>query len=191
MSNSSFTGVYNEDSLNRIAASSADIGSLKAGSIVCDSVQISVPKVAIIKPTASATNYTLSPENLSLMARGDVLYGGSGATLRLQINSVDTAAEALRLLSLFNITDANTTRLIKFSRVTAISNHTISIGTLNTLSTFKYVMYSSEGASAAAVQELSEVNSHRDAYVLIYSGLVAGTTEKTIIFDVIAKALTL
>ena len=189
MSNSSFTGVSNEDSLNRISASSADISTIRAGIINCDSVQISLPKAAVIKPDVAT--YNLSPENLSLLARGDVLYqdfGGTDSVFR--INSVDTAAEAIRLLALFNIPNISTTRLIRLNRVNTIGASSVSIGSIGTPGT-KYVQYLLAGASASlnSFQTFSTNSSAREAYILIYSGIAAGsTTDRTIVFDVIGQA---
>ena len=192
MSNSYFTGVYNEtygkiNAVRTLNLSSINAGSLKTGIINCDSLEISLPKAAIIIPNTAA--YNLTDADLSLMARGDVLYQEStGSSCVFRLNAVDTAAEALRLLTLFNIPDATTTRLITLNRVNTITNNLVAIGAFFSVRTFKYVKYTLAGSSASTLQVFSTANSHRKAYILISSGLVAGTTEKTIIFDVIGKA---
>ncbi len=190
-SNSYFSGVSNEiyGKVNAGTVNSATVnaGSVRTGTINCDSVQISLPKAAIITPT-SAT-YTLTNADMSLLARGDVLFTDFSANCTFQLNSADSAAESLRLLDLFNITDLNTTRLIKLNRVRALRGFSVSIGAVSTVATTKYVQYLSEGAAGASnglSQVFSGVAAHRDAYILVSSALAAGSsTEKQITFDVI------
>ena len=191
MSNSYFTGVSNEtygkiNAVGTVNLSTIIAGSVKTGIINCDSLEISLPKAAIIIPNTAA--YTLTDADLSLMARGDVLYQDFSANCIFQLNTADTAAEALRLLTLFNIPDATTTRLITLNRVNTIRNTLVAIGACFPVRTFKYVKYTLAGSGASILQVFSDTSSHRKAYILISSGLVAGTTEKTIIFDVIGKA---
>ena len=186
-SNSSFSGVSNEiyGKVNASTVNSAIInaGSVRTGTINCDSVQISLPKTAIIKPSGST--YDLTTADMSLMARGDVLYQDAGASCILRLNLFDTAAEALRLLDLFNIPDTTTTRLIRLNRVNTIGNVTVSIGGVGGV---VYVQYLLAGAGLTQQQEFAAASSTRDAYVLVYRGADTAKGEKTIVFDVIGKA---
>ena len=50
-------------------------------------------------------------------------------------------------------------------------------------------MYSLNGSNPNVSKQISLANAVRPAYVMVYSGLVAGTTDKTIIFDVIGQAI--
>ena len=188
-SNSYFSGVSNEIygkvNAGSVSAAIVTAGSVKTGTINCDSVQISLPKIAIIKPTASASTYDLTTADMSLLARGDVLYQDSGANCIFRLNLVDTAAEALRLLDLFNIPDTTTTRLIRLNRVNTITNFTVSIGGVGGV---VYVQYLVAGATLIQQQEFAAANSTRDAYVLVYRGADTAKGEKTIVFDVIGKA---
>ena len=191
MSNSYFTGISNEIygkvNASTVSTASLNAGSVKTGTINCDSVQISLPKNAIIISTSA--DYTLTNADLSLMARGDVLYQDFTQACIFQLNTADTAAEALRLLTLFNIPDTTTTRLIRLNRVNTIRSFEVAIGADVSVSTFKYVKYIRAGSlgSAATFKPFVDNNAHRKAYVLIYRGVdVAG--EKTIIFDVIGYA---
>lgn len=187
MSNSSFTRVSNDELPTKIVALSADIGSIKCEIINCDSVQISLPKRAIIIPTS--INYTLTDADLSLMVRGDVLYQDFTSACVFQLNRADTAAEALRLLTLFNIPDTTTTRLITLNRVNTIRGFEVAIGADVSVSSFKYVKYIRAGSlpSADMYKPFVDGNAHRKAYILVYRGVdVDG--EKTIIFDVIGYA---
>lgn len=191
MSNTYFTGVSNEIygkvNAGTISTSTINTGSLKTGTINCDSVQISLPKGAIIIPTS--TDYTLTDADLSLMVRGDVLYRDFTSACVFQLNRADTAAEALRLLTLFNIPDTTTTRLITLNRVNTIRGFEVAIGADVSVSTFKYVKYIRAGSlpSADMYKPFVDGNAHRKAYILVYRGVdVDG--EKTIIFDVIGYA---
>ena len=194
-SNSSFSGVskeiYGRVNAGTVSAASLNAGTVRTGTINCDSVQISLPKgAAIIKPPASATTYDLTTADMSLLARGDVLYQEStGSSCVFRLNAVDTAAEALRLLALFNIPDATTTRLITLNRVNTIRSFQVAIGADVTVSTFKYVKYILAGflGSADMFHAFADNNAHRKAYILVYRGVdVDG--EKTIIFDIIGYA---
>jgi hypothetical protein len=120
------------------------------------------------------------------MARGDVLYQDFNANCIFRLNSADTAAEALRLLSLFNIPHTSTTRLIRLNRVNTITNFTVSIGGVGGN---VYVQYLITGGAVGTSAEFAAGNSTRDAYVLVYRGsdlVVSG--DKTIVFEVIGKA---
>ena len=192
MSNSSFSGVFNEiygkiNAVGTVNSASINAGSVRTGTINCDSVQISLPKAAIIIPTSA--NYTLTNADLSLMARGDVLYQDFTEACVFQLNTADTAAEALRLLTLFNIPDTTTTRLIRLNRVNTIRSFQVAIGADVTVSSTKYVKYILAGflGSADMYHAFADDNAHRKAYILVYRGVdVDG--EKTIIFDIIGYA---
>ena len=191
MSNSSFTGVSNEDSLNRISASSADISTIRAGIINCDSVQISLPKGnATVKITNWNTGYyTMTTADMSLMARGNVLLddNGVGGNGNLTISTADTAAEALRLLALFNITDTNPTRLITFRHINAITAGTIAIAAKSGVDTRNYVTYMTNSGAPNPFATIGVSGFSRNAYVLVYRGSDY-LNDKTIVFDVIGQA---
>ena len=188
-SNSSFSGVskeiYGRVNAGTVSAASLNAGTVRTGTINCDSVQISLPKgAAIIKPTASATTYDLTTADMSLLARGDVLYQDSGANCIFRLNAVDTAAEALRLLALFNITDTTTTRLLRLNRVNTITAVNVGIGGVGG---HIYVQYMLAGAAVHTSQNISVGAVSREAYVLVYRGADV-SNNKTIVFDVIGQA---
>ena len=192
MSNSSFTGVSNEDSFNRIAASSSDISNIRAGIINCDSVQISLPKAAATVKITSWTSsfYAMSAANMSLMAKGYVLLDDNGTTGNgnLTISTADTAAEALRLLALFNITDTNPTRLITFSHINAITAGIIAIAAKSGVNTRNYVTYMTNSGAPNPFATIGVSGFSRNAYVLVYRGLDV-VNDKTIVFEVIGYAV--
>ena len=193
-SNSSFSGVSNEiyGKVNASTVNSAIInaGSLKTGTINCDSVQISLPKGnATIKINWDARNYyNLKTEDMSLMTRGIVLYDdkGSFGSGTLGISIADTAAEALRLLDLFNITDTSTTRLIKFSHINTITAGAISIGAYFGINSRDYVTYMTNSVAPNPHAFLISSGSSRNSYVLVYRGSDY-LNDKTIVFDVIGQ----
>lgn len=106
------------------------------------------------------------------MARGHVLLDDNGRTSNgtLSINSVDTAAEALRLLDLFNIADTNTTRIIKFCHVNTITAGTISIGAASSVSSRNYVTYMTNSVDPNTSAILISSGSSRNSYVFVYRG---------------------
>jgi hypothetical protein len=195
MSNLHFTGVSNEDSPNKITASSAEIDTInaqtiKTKSISYDSVQISgLPTSNNIVTLGASGHYPLTSLDMSLVTRGLVLYQNNGnSSTIINLNTADSADEAIRLLALFNITDATTTRLIQFSRVNTIGTGTISIGSPAAVGTsFVYVKFAAAGVSIAEVKQFSGSNSTRDAYILVYRG-TDYLSNKTIVFDVIGAA---
>ena len=197
-SNSSFSGVSNEIygkvNAGSVSAATVTAGSVKTGTINCDSVQISLPKTAAtVKITWATGYYELTTADMALMARGQVLLDDNSQTGAgtLVISTADTAAEALRLLSLFNITDTTTTRLITFSRINTI---TAGIGIISiggnaavVLATNKnYVKYinTSTGTTAGLIA----ASGVRDAYVLVYRDDTDYLNDKVIVFKVIGYA---
>ena len=193
-SNFSFSGVSNEiyGKVNASTVNSASViaGSLKTGTINCDSVQISLPKASTIKITWNASSYyNLKTEDMSLMARGIVLYddNGSSGNGTLGISTADTAAEALRLLALFNITDTTKTRLITFSHINTITAGNISIGAYFGVNSRDYVTYMTNSVAPNPHASLGSSGSSRKSYVLVYRGSDY-LNDKTIVFDVIGQA---
>ena len=195
-SNSSFSGVSNEiyyDKVNAgtVSTASLNAGSVRTGTINCDSVQISLPKTAAtVKITWDASSYyNLKTEDMSLMTRGIVLYDDNGAISNgtLGISTADTAAEALRLLSLFNITDTTITRLITFSRINTITAGMISIGAYSGVNSRDYVTYMTNSVAPNPHANLGSSGSSRKSYVLVYRGSDY-LNNKTIVFDVIGQA---
>ena len=87
------------------------------------------------------------------------------------------------ILTLFNIPDLNTTRLIRLNRVNTITNFTFSIRGVGGF------VYAQAGVATGITQEFAVGNSSRDAYVLVYRGSdLVSRGDKTIVFEVIGKA---
>ena len=194
-SNSSFSGVskeiYGRVNAGTVSAASLNAGTVRTGTINCDSVQISLPKAAAtIKITWDGQSYyNLKTEDMSLMARGIVLYddNGSSGNGTLGISTADTAAEALRLLALFNITDTTKTRLITFSHINIITAGNISIGAYFGVNSRDYVTYMTNSVAPNPHANLGSSGSSRKSYVLVYRGSDY-LNNKTIVFDVIGQA---
>ena len=192
-SNSYFSGVSNDEVQNRIIASSADVGTITAQSIKTDTLSFNNVNILglpttnnVVKPNAAY--YAMSPADMALMTRGHVLYQDNGSASIITVNTADSAAEATRLLALFNITDSTTTRLIRLSRVNTIANVAVSIGSPSVVGiSFNYVKFCISGGTVAEVKQFSAGGSTRDAYILVYRGSDY-LNNKTIVFDVIGPA---
>ena len=193
MSNSYFSGVSNDEEVtSKIIASSADIGTInaqtiKTGSISYDSVQISgLPKTNNVLKLPNENLYVMTTTEISRMANGLLLVENGDQNCAIVINEVDTAAEATKLLELFNITDTTTTRLILISRVNTINNTWITIGT--NIGSSKNVQYRLNGSPYYNSVEFSGQNSTRNAYILVYKGTAfSPATGDAIVFDLIGK----
>ncbi len=198
-SNSYFSGVskeiYGKVNAGTVNSATVNAGSVRTGTINCDSVQISLPKAAATVKIAAwnATYYELITADMALMARGQVLLDDNATTGggTLAISTADTAAEALRLLSLFNIADTSTTRLITFSHINTVTNGAIiNIGgnaAFVAAATRNYVKYKSNTGTVGLTAPLFAASAVRDAYVLVYRD-GDYLNSPTIIFEVIGYA---
>ena len=199
MSNSSFTGVSNEDSQNRISASSADISTIRAGIINCDRLDYpgNYPLTSIIFLTAGggvsldlSTSSTTSDAIISNISNKGLLLLSSAAidAAGSIILGVDSSARAAQLLLLFGISDSVPTRLIRVSQLVKNGGSDVSIK--NTTNSNIYIQYKEmTGITLTSVQSTAVIcaaNAVSDGYILVSKGSAVANSS-TILFTVIGK----
>ncbi len=202
MSNSSFTGVYNEESVNKITASSAEIGSLKAGSIVCDRIENSVPfsisNHIICITGASPPAYTLTNNQIFFAVATGHLYvwaDHTGAACSINVGA-DTSARAAELLSLFGLNDTLTARLIKVTLLTAGAGQLVNI-TNTATTTFTNVQFKAMQISGGALVEdtvagtkpliAGTASRHAEGHILVQKVTAPTAGESIILFTIIEQ----
>ncbi len=203
-SNSSFTGISNEiyGRINSGNVSSATVsaGTVKTGSLSCERLDYpgDFPLTSIIFLTGAGASVDLSASTTAndaiisnISNKGLLLLNSNGintspATIIL---GADTSARAAQLLSLFNISDAVPSRLIKVSLLTKNGAQIISIK--NTTAAQVYVQYCDiTGNTRNTVTNTMEIvgaNATSDGYILVSKGSVVANSS-TILFTVIGKA---
>jgi hypothetical protein len=172
-------------------ASSANIGEITTQSIRTDNIHITgIPTTysqIVIQATA---NYDAS--QYALLSKGFIFVQTIVDTI-LHLSTADTAAEATRLLTLFDITDLTTTRLLKVTRVSdTASAHTITLGNdfTNTTSTANHIQFSKGGTAPSGTTILIAASgSTRDSIILVSKvAAISPGTGDAILFDVICQA---
>jgi hypothetical protein len=121
---------------------------------------------------------------------GLMLLYDSTANTTLSFGGTDSSAEAVKLLTLFNLTDLTTKRLITVTRLAGnVGNgNEVLFGTH--ASSCKYIQTFLKGAGPNINNRLSNAGSNRDCYIFVSkiipsgAGVVAG--ESAIKFDVIS-----
>ena len=205
-SNSSFTGVSNEiyGRINSGNVSSATIsaGTVKTGSLSCERLDFpGTPIGNIIQLKSGAVDATPTNTQLSFIADKGILFinADSTAAAATIILGADTSARAGELLSLFNINDSVTSRLIKIiilaksaaGGTIAIKNS--SAGNTKTNVQFKTFDVATNlpvvNASASNTAFIADAIGVTDGYILVTKGSPTTTGENAILFTVMSKSL--
>lgn len=197
MANSSFSGVSNEELVNKLGASN-----INAGTITCDRLDISTPfsiSSHILYITGGGGgNYTLTNAQISFAVSTGYLYiYADHHTAAIDITvGADTSARAAELLSLFGISNnAVTSRLIRIKILNAlVSGQPINIK--NTGSTITNVQFKDMTGSGGVLVESSLAGTkvlvaanaprHAEGHILVQkSSAPAVSGENAILFTLI------
>lgn len=194
-SNSFFSGVSNDELPTRlvassVVASSADIGTITTQSIRTENIHVTgIPKSysqTVIQATAD-----FDASDYALLSKGHI-FVETAVNTTLHLSKADSAAEATRLLKLFNITDKTTTRLLTVSRVNAITANTISLGNgvgISTGGNVQFTIGSTAPARATSNIVIATANSVRESFILISKvDALTPSTGDAILFHAIGVA---
>ena len=196
-SNSFFTGVSNEVKV-KINASDIITSSLKTASLTCD--RLDFPGSPIDNILVTKADVTPTDVQLSFIANKGLLFinsvGLSGSSNAAIILGADSSARAGTLLSLFNINDTVTSRLIKVVVVgTATTSGALSIKNSSGSKTnvqFKTFDTATNkpvvDASATDTTPIVAAASANDGYIVVSKGTPAVTGENAILFTVLVKS---
>jgi hypothetical protein len=201
-SNSSFTGVSNEiyGRINSGNVSSATVsaGTVKTGSLSCERLDYpgDFPSSAITLFTAGAPDVTLTDANITIISNKGILFivsGGLGAAGSINVGP-DTSARAAALLTLFNISDAVPSRLIRVTLLNKNPAHMISIKNSSSGPTSQtFVQFNTFTSNTTTLGTptntlpLVDGNATMDGYILVSKGSVVANSS-TILFTIIGKA---
>ncbi len=200
-SNSSFTGISNEiyGRINSGNVSSATVsaGSVKTGSLSCERLDFPGTPIDNILQIKTTTDVTPSDSQLSFISNKGLLFLNANTSTGANILfGADTSARAGVLLSLFNINDTVTSRLIKVIIISAATSGNIAIrgtnaGTTKTNVQFKGFVASTNIPDASATHAVDVVTgtSVNDAYILVTKGSPTIPGENAILFTVISKSV--
>jgi|694.fasta_scaffold32015_7 hypothetical protein len=195
MANSSFTGVSNEELVNKLGASN-----INAGTVTCDRLDISTPfsissHILYITGSTSAP-YTLTNAQISFaVSTGHLYVYADHTTGAVDINfGADTSARAAELLSLFGITNSLTSRLIRIKILnTTASGQAINIR--NTANTITNVLFKDMTVSGGALVESATAGTkvlvaanaprHAEGHILVKKGEPFTSGENAILFTLI------
>lgn len=198
MANSSFSGVSNEELVNKLGASN-----INAGNITCDRLDISTPfsisSHILCITGASPAAYTLTNAQISFAVSTGYLYvyaDHTGAACDINFGA-DTSARAAELLSLFGINNIVTSRLIRIKILSPAAipqavNIKNTAGNTNTNVQFKDMTLSGGAlieSSVAAKKALVAQNAprHAEGHILVQKGSPTTAGENAILFTVIEE----
>lgn len=173
---------------SEINSSSIIASDIKTSSITCDRLEYS-GDLPTISPNGG--NYVFTLTELSLMGNRNLMlvYDSKTSATVLSFGGIDSSAEAVKLLTLFNLTDLTTKRLIKVTRLSGSIGNDYNVNFGTHASSCKYIQTFLRGAGPNNNNLLSAAGTVRDCYIFVSkiipsgTGVVAG--ESGIKFDVI------
>jgi hypothetical protein len=181
MSNNYFSGISKNELPSKLTVSD-----IKSDTIETASLSFS-GTYPILRVTGSISSYGLTTEELLCMAqKGVLLIRHSGLTSHLSLHlGADTAIRANELLTIFNLTDTATKRLIRVTPTVAVITYSISLAnsTSGGLNTSNNVKISEQGGVHSHTQYLITGGAKGEAYILVSK---PGTDQ--ILFDIICQS---
>jgi hypothetical protein len=176
MSNNYFSGISKNELPSKLSVSDIKSETIETASLTFSGTY------PILSVTGSISSYGLTTEELLCMAQKGVLlirHTGLSTSLSLHLGA-DTAIRANELLTIFNLTDTTTKRLIRVTPTVLVIGHTISLA--NTMGSSNNVKISVQGTSTHP-GALIFGGAKGEAYILVSK---PGTDQ--ILFDIICQS---
>ena len=177
MSNNSFSGISKNELPSKLSCSNIKSDTIETSSLTFSGTY------PILRVTGSISSYGITTEELLCMAqKGVLLIRHSGLTSNLSLHlGADTAIRANELLTIFNLTDTTTKRLIRVTPTVAVLTYSISLA--NSTGSSNNVKISEQGGGHSDTRLLITGAAKGDAYILI-----SKPGNDQILFDIICRS---